>query len=215
MTFASVSLPVAAPKWSLTGPAGAGTDTIVAGLICAGVSVEPIVAGSAYRLDGNAELLSVLAEELQSIEGYTLEREAPPTDRVDMRSTLAPSHAPRRSVTLHGSRAHTFIARAIDRRLTVTPAGASRWIVSARTADLVDWLAAVWSQSVDEVLAAFRWTPESVAAEDTSTPTVTVANLPAIQVAVTLPDRKSTSEIARNAAGDITQVIQLESSVKP
>lgn len=215
MTFASVTLPVAAPKWSLTGPAGAGTDTIVASLNGAGVDVEPIVAGTAYRLDGNAELLAVLAEELQSIEGYTLEREAPPTDRIDMRSDVAPVHAPRRSVTVHGSRAHTFIARAIDRRLTVSPAGASRWIVSARTADLVDWLAAVWSQSTDDVMARFSWTPESVAAEDSSTPTVTVANLPAIQVAVTLPDRKTTSEIARDAAGDIRQIVQLETSVEP
>lgn len=213
MTFASVSLPVAEQRWRLDGPAGSGIDTLVAGLIGAGVAVEPIVAGTAYRLDGHALLLGVLGDELKLIEGFDLQREAPPADRIDMRSSLAPSRPALRSITVHGTgAASSFVARAIDRRLAVAPVGVSRFAVNARTADLVDWLAAVLARSAEDVMALFGWTPESVAAEDAAVPTVAVANLPTVQVNVTLPDRKTTSEIGRNAAGEITQVIQFEST---
>ena len=206
MTFASVALPSVAQRWRLDGPAGPHLDALVARLIGAGVTIEPIVAGTAYRLDGPALTLDVLGDELKPIEGLSLERESPPTDCINMRSDLAPAVAPRRSVTVHGVAANSFVARAVDRRLAVTPAGASRWIVSGRTSELLAWLAEVWVKSPEEVMQVFGWTPESIAAEDAPATTVPV------NVSVQLPDRKTTSEIARNAAGDITQVIQLETS---
>lgn len=217
MTFASVTLPSVAVRWVLSGPAGAHLDALVSGLIGAGVTIEPIVAGERYRIDGGTELLDVLAGELAPVEGFALVRETPPTDTINMRTTATPSHPFRRSVTVHGiGAAPSFVARAVDRRLTVTPAGASRWEVSGRTAALVDWLAAIYAKTTDEVLALFGWTPESVAAEDTATPavdlTVTLPPVP-VQVNVTLPDRRTTSEIKRDAAGDLVQFIQLETSV--
>ena len=73
------------------------------------------------------------------------------------------------------------------------------------TAALVEWQAAIYGKTVDEVLALFKWTAEAVASEDTATG-------PAINVTVTLPERRTTSQITRDAAGDITQIIQLEST---
>ena len=210
MTFASLQLPVAELRWVLTGPAGAHVDTIVAGLIGAGVSVESIKPGTTYRLRGSTELMTVLADELAQVEGLSMAREVPPTDAISVGSTLAPSHPYRRAVTVHGPAASP-IARAVDRRLTVSTVGINRWSVGGRTADLLPWLAATYGKPVDEVMALFGWTAESVAAEDAA-PTVAV-NLPPIAVAVTLPDRKTTSDITRDAAGEITQVLQFERSV--
>lgn len=211
--FASVTLPVTAQRWVLSGPAGPHLDTLAAGLIGAGVEVEPITPTTHYRLTGPAEMLEVLAGELRPAEGFDLQRETPPVGAIDMRTTLAPSHPFRRSVTVHGiGGAASFIARAVDRRLTVATIGADRWSVSGRTAALVEWMTAIYAKPADEVLALFGWTAESVAAEDSPTPTVNVT-LPTPTINVTLPDRRTTSEIARNAAGDIRQIIQLETSV--
>lgn len=67
MTFVSVTLPAAAVRWRLDGPAGPTLDTLTAGLIGAGVAVEPITPGTQYRLTGPAELLAVLTAELGGI----------------------------------------------------------------------------------------------------------------------------------------------------
>ena len=80
MTFTTVTLPAAVVRWRLDGPAGPALDTLTAGLIGAGVAVEPIAPGAAYRLAGPRELLEVLADELAGAEGFTLAHELPPTD---------------------------------------------------------------------------------------------------------------------------------------
>jgi hypothetical protein len=211
----SIMLPSIALRWVLSGPAGNGVDTLVASLIGAGVTVESIKAGERYRLAGPTETLEVLASELAAIENFDLAREMPPTETISMASTVAPSHAYRRSMTVHGVGAATgFVARAVDRHLTVTPCGVNRWSVAGRTAALVDWLAEVWSKPADEVLAVFGLTPEAVAAEDSPIPTVHVVLPPVpVQVNVTLPDRRTTSDFKRDAEGTVTTVVQLETSV--
>ena len=201
MTFTSVTLPAAVVRWRLDGPAGPALDTLIAGLIGAGVAVEPIAPGTAYRLTGPAELLDVLADELAGAEGFTLAHELPPTDVTRMHTSLAPARSPARSFIVHGAPSH--VARAIDRGLAVTTEGIGRWRVAGGTAALVEWQAAIYGKTVDEVLALFKWTAETVASEDTPTgPTINV----------TLPDRQTTSQITRDALGDITQIIQLEST---
>ncbi len=212
MTYATLELPAAEVRRVLTGRAGPHLDALVAGLIGAGVSVESITAGTTYRLDGNAELLDVLAAELEPVEGFALTIEQAPTDTIEMRSTVAPSHAYRRSVTVHSGTAAgaSFVARAIDHHLQVSTIGINRWSVSARTADLVQWLGTVYGKTPDEVLTMFGWSAESVASEDAAHPTLSIT-LPPLQVAVSLPDRKTVSTFTRNADGDITQAIALES----
>ena len=213
MTFASIQLPAAQVRHRLSGPAGLHLDAVVAGLIGAGVTVESITGGTCYRLRGGVEMLDVLGEELRLAEGFSLAREMPPTDTINMRSTLAaPSHEFRRSVTVHGDggrEAASFVARAVDAGLTVESVGIGRWSVSARTAALVDWLAAVYIKPVEEVLTLFGWTAETVAAEDAASPAISIT-LPPLQVAVTLPDRKTISTFERDADGEIVSAIQLE-----
>lgn len=211
MTFA-IQLPATQVRHRLSGPAGLHLDAVVAGLVGAGVTVEPITGGTCYRLRGGVELLDVLGEELGKAEGFSLAREMPPTDTISMRSTLAPSHEFRRSVIVHGDggrEAVSVVARAIDRGLTVESVGIGRWSVSARTAALVDWLAAAYVKPVEEVLTLFAWTAETVAAEDAASPAISIT-LPPLQVAVTLPDRKTISTFERNAEGDIVSALQLE-----
>ena len=201
MTFTSVTLPAAVVRWRLDGLAGPALDTLIAGLIGAGVAVEPIAPGTAYRLTGPAELLDVLAAELAGAEGFTLAHELPPKDLTRVSTLLAPPHSPVRSFIVHGAPASA--ARAIDRGLAVTSEGVGRWRVAGSTAALFEWQAETHDKTVDEVLAMFGLTAEMAAAEDAPTgPTVNV----------TLPDRQTTSQIARDAAGNITQIIQLEST---
>ena len=213
MTFASVTLPAAEVRWRLGGPAGPALDTLTAGLIGAGVAVEPITPGTAYRLTGSAELLAVLTSELNGIEGFTLAHELPPTDVIRMSTTRAAATPPARSFVVHGvAEAPSYVARAIDRGLSVSTEGIGRWRVAGATAALVEWQAAIFQKTVDEVLALFGWTAETVAAEDSPTGPAINVTVPPVQVTVTLPDRRTTSEITRNRDGDIAQIIQLETS---
>lgn len=214
MSVASITLPAAAVRWELSGPAGPHVDTLVAGLIGAGMTLEPIEAGKRYRVDGAQDVLTVLAAELAGAGAdVALQHEMPPVDKITMRSTLAPLPEFRRSVTIHGTgAAFGYVARAVDRGLRVATAGVNRWIVGGRTAGLVDWLATVHQKTAEEVLALWQWTPESVAAEDAVTHSVSVT-LPPVAVDVKLPDRKTTTEIARDTFGEIVNVVMLEKSV--
>jgi hypothetical protein len=103
------------------------------------------------------------------------------------------------------------VARAVDLGLTVATVGVNRWAVSARTSDLVQYLATVYGMGADEVLSLVGWSEASVLAEDSATPTVNIT-LPTPTVNITLPDRRTTSDICRNAAGDIINVVQLETT---
>ncbi len=211
--FASFSLPAAAVRWRLDVPAGPHADLLLAGLVGAGVTVECIEPGRAYRLNGDRNLLEALAAELAPIEGATLAHESAPVDVVSLHTSVAPPHSPRRTVTIHGQGVHAagWAVRAVERRLTVQTAGIHRWAVTGRTADLVAWLSAVWVKTAEDVLQALGITPETVAAEDT--PTLTV-NVPAPVVSVNLPDRRITSDITRDAEGSITKFVQIETSIK-
>lgn len=218
MTFASIALPVVALRWRLNGPAGLHLDAVVAALVSAGVQVEAITPATAYRLKGNTELLDVLGEELGKVEGFELKREMPPVDTVQMRSTLTNPHPFRRSVTVHGDggrSAASFVARAVDMGLAVLPVGVGHWTVSARTADLVRWLAAIYVKTHDEVLTLFNWSSESIAAEDAAVPVVTVTLPTTLDVDVrSMPARKSVSTVTRDAEGEISNVVQIESDTK-
>ena len=78
--------------------------------------------------------------------------------------------------------------------------------VSAPSSALVQWLAGSLNKPTADVLTMFHWSVESVELEDTtSTPPIEVNVL-------SLPERHITSKITRDADGDITQVIQLETN---
>jgi hypothetical protein len=201
--FDSLALPAAAVAWRLDGPPGPHVDSLVAGLIGAGCTAECLTPGTAYRLTGPAEVLAVLAEELQPVEGFKLAHEQAPTSVVRLSSTATPAHAYRRAVAIHGAGqvAAGFVVRAIERGLSVRSIGLQRWQVTGRSADLVQWLAVAWEKNPAEVLAALGLDSATVKAEDAA-PTVNV----------NLPDRRIESAISRNAQGDITAFIQTEKS---
>lgn len=209
----SFTVPVAAPRWELSGPAGASLDSLVAALIGSGVSVECIAPATRYRLEGPRNLLEVLSDELASAGAdVAVKVEMPPTDTINMTSALRHEPEFRRTVTIHGQgAAMSYVARAIDRGLSVASVGVNRWAITGRSAALVDWMAAIYQKSSEEVLALWRWTPESIAAEDAVQHSVAI-KLPAVAVEVKLPDRRTTSEITRNQAGEITQLVQLETT---
>ena len=130
-----------------------------------------------------------------------------------MSTTRAAAIPPARSFVVHGvAEEPSYVARAIDRGLTVTTEGIGRWRVAGATADLVEWQATIYQKTTDEVLAMFGWNEAMVSAEDSPTGPAINVTVPPVQVTVTLPDRRTTSEITRNRDGDIAQIIQLETS---
>lgn len=213
MTFTSLVLPSAAPRYRLEGRPGAALDLLVAGLIGAGVAVESITPGESYRLDGSRDLLDALAGELAPFEsdGYRLTIEQAPTDAINLRTTAAPTHPFRRSVSVHGiGGAHSIVARAVDRDLTVSAAGVNRWNVAGRTTALAAWLGAALGKTTDDVHALLGLTPEIVAAEDSPAPAISVTLPPLTVRVVELPDRKTTTEIQRDAQGEIVRTVHTE-----
>lgn len=203
MSFESLTLPAAATRWRLDGPTGPHLDLLVAGLVGAGCTVETLVAGKAYRVDGAEALLSVLAVELANAEGFTLAIEQPPADVVALSTSAAPLHAPRRAVVVHGSgtNAAAWVRSAIDRGLGVQTVGVQRWSVTGRGEALVGWLSAAWGRPVPDVMKALGVTAEELAAEDAP---------PAPVVNVNLPDRRIESTITRDRDGNIVDVVQKE-----
>jgi hypothetical protein len=216
VTFASIALPAASVRWRLDGPPGAHLDAVTSGLVGAGVGVAPITPGTAYRLNGSAALLEALAAELAPLaaDGWKLGHEMPPPlGTVDMRTAVKPAATPRRSFSVHGvGAAASYVARAIDLGLQVESVGINRWLVTASTGRLVQWLAAAWQRTPDEVLLSLGWTAESLAAEDD--PSMPVS-MPPLQVSVVLPERRTISEIVRDAEGEITSVTQIETTTQP
>ena len=132
MTFTSVKLPATEVRFVLSGPAGRYIDLLVASLIGAGVTIEPIKAGERYRLRDTTRLLESLADALGPIEGIDLVREEAPVDKIVLTSCVAP-RIHRRSFTVHGvGPAYSMISRAVDRWLTVTSSGMNRWSTVGR-----------------------------------------------------------------------------------
>lgn len=194
-------------KWyRFDGPAGDTVDAFVAVLTNAGLLVEVISPGTAYRLRDvpPAELLPGLVQQIEQIPGLSIAVEAPPEDRVEIssRQTQAPQY-PRTLIVHGGTSAFSHVARAIDRRLIVSSAGITRWAISGPTSALMAWLAEVKGWALEEALKLHGLTAEQVGAEDAGTPPVNVT--------VNLPPRRTTSDITRDPrTGDITQVVQLE-----
>jgi hypothetical protein len=211
MSLESITLPVAAVRYRLDGPAGPCIDGVVAALIGAGITVHAITPGTAYRLDPTAQpngltVLDDLAEQMQSVEGYGLAVERGPSDVTYTTGYVAPAFKPRRTITVHGANptARGFVARAVDRGLSVSTMGLNRWAVTGQSAALVAWLCQVWAKSQDEVLVVLSLTPEQLAAEDR----------PPASIAVALPDRRTETEVvSRDDSGNIDRVVHLETTV--
>jgi hypothetical protein len=206
----ALGLPAAAPRWRLDGPAGPVIDALVGALINAGIPVQAITPGIAYRLDvpmtRTWSVVEDFAAKLQAADpAFSLVLERPPTDEVRVSQTVAPAYPYRRSVTVHGEgSAYSHVARAVDLGLDVVPVGDRRWQVSGRSSALVDWLALSWGKPTSEVLVALSLTAEEVDAEDK----------PPASISVDLPTRRTETEVmARDGQGQITKVVHVETSV--
>ena len=205
----TLSMPAATTRWTLVGPAGPGLDVIVASLTGAGVLVEVVAPGTAYRLHASDHFLRGLSDAVEKIPGFRVAIEEAPTESITLSTTAPPSPIPRRTITVHGAGAQAahFIRVAVDYGLTVQTVGVQRWAIAGPSATLISWAAAAWSRGEADVLNAFGLTAEQVRAEDAPAPAV----VPTVNII--LPDRKITSEITRDRAGDISTVVQTETSV--
>jgi hypothetical protein len=206
MSFVSVSSRAVAVRYLLKGPADHRTDTLVATLVNAGAGIEVVTPGTAYRVSSGRANLAPLIESLAKCEGYSLDVEPAPTDVTILGSTVAPARAYRRTFTVHGANAATFsaVARAVDRRLVVTPVGVNRWAVTASTSDLIQWAAVVHGKAASEVMKLHGITPAMVKAEDEPVHPISVVSLPA---------RQTVTEVSRDHVGDIRETIQRESDL--
>lgn len=206
MSFVSINLPAIAVRWRLEGPAGPRLDILVAGLIGAGVSAEPIAPGTAYRLKGSSELLASFGEKLAAkCPEYVLKQETAPDTTVRLSTRRNPPTSYSRSVTVHGTGpGHSDVARAVDRGLDVSSVGLQRWRVTGRTAALAAWVGEIYKQTPEQALEMFGITAAIAAEEDAPVPVVTVK----------LPDREIASVIERNRDGDIVKVTQTEKTPK-
>lgn len=207
MSGAQLSWVSSVVRYKLTGPPGRDLDALVAGLISTGISVESIVIGEAYRLDGKADRLDAIAEQVNQIEGFTLGPEAAPVDVVRLTSTVRPPRAYRRQVTIHSAADDAFshIARAVDAGLLVSPAGICMWTTTGPTARLLAWLSTeVHKLPVEDVLNGLGLTAEAAALEDLDVPSPPTVNV------VLPPRRTTTQDIQRNSEGDITKIVQVE-----
>lgn len=192
--------------WHLHGPAGAEMDVLIATMLASGMSIECVSAGTDYRVE-NGPRVAALAEQIGGrLEGgFSLAIEEPADGVISVTSKVTPLRPPRRTVHVEGKgEAIPFVARAVDAGLSVTCAGKSRWAISGRSETLMKWLAThVHQTTLDATLKAWGLTPDSLAAED--------ADAGAPVVKVVLPERRTTTTtIERNAAGDISRVVQLE-----
>jgi len=142
-------------------------------------------------------------------DGFSLAIEEPAKGVVSITSNVYSARPPRRKVHVAGrGEAFTFVTRAIDCGLRVTCDGQSRWAVAGRTSTLMNWLAThVHRTKLADTLAAWRLTPEMVAAEDAD------ADTPVVKVL--MPDRRTTTtEVQRDGEGLISRIVQLERNAK-
>lgn len=196
-------------RWRLTGEPGQAFDALVAGLVCAGFDLTVISPTQTYRVDGDADRLAAIAEQINTVEGLRLELEPAPTDVVRLTSRVRPPRGYKRTVSLHSETAAAFshVARAIDMGLIVSGAGRAQWAITGSTARLMAWLSAhVYGLPLADTLAAQELTPESAAAEDHELPPPTVN--------VVLPPRVRQTQITRDAEGDIVELRQIETTLE-
>lgn len=186
--------------WALTGPAGPDLDTLVALAVQGGCLAEVIAPQTRYRLQGDEAWLAQYADQLALLDtGYSLAHEAAPQG-ITVSTHVAPVTAYRRTVHVHGAGAE-MVARGVDRGLHVACAGSLRWAVTGASGTLAAWLGADLSERCG-------LTAEAVAREDAGL-SITLPARIAVDV-VTLPTRKTTSEITRDAGGDIASTESIE-----
>lgn len=203
MTFASILMPPAAVRWELSGPAGIHVDEIVSLAIGSGCTVEPIEAGTRYRLAGDPVLLAALAEQVAKVDGFALALEAPPKDVIRVTGKVRPARDYRRVTYVHGP-AFAMVARAVDAHLDVGTVGVLRWSVTGPSSVQSQWLADAKGVSVADALALWQVTPEQIALEDAS---LSVS----VPIRIELPARRTTTQsIVRNPDGDIVRVDSIE-----
>lgn len=194
-------------SWELKGPPGPMLDMLLAAASQAGWEIEPIACGvGQYRLVGNYYELQAFAKSIEEqvstvYVGFSLAIELPPDGVVRHTSKPAPASPSGRTMYLHGTGdAFRQLRLAIDANLQVTAVGVSRWAITGRTSALMAWAADAWCKSVDEMLTLFNLTPADVEPED-------AAAGKTAHITVTLPEtRTTTTNISRNAAGDIVRV---------
>jgi hypothetical protein len=198
----------AVTHWKLSGPAGAELDLLIAAMVASGLSVQCLVPGAEYRVDGAAQSLELLAEQVNGLDGFDLAHEVPAEGVVSITSVVSTRPA-RRAVHVAGQgEAHAFVARAVDAGLSVRCDGIRRWAVSGRTSTLMQWLAVhVHQTTLEATLEAWGLTAATAAAEDAD------AAAPVVQVL--LPDRRTTTtSVERDNDGLIRKIVQLEQDVK-
>jgi hypothetical protein len=208
----NITLPASVLTYELRGEAGPALDCLLACLIGAGVTVSPIEPTTRYRLTGDRTLLDAFGPEVARIgEWWRLAIEEPPAGAVQLSADVAPAAPWRRTTYVHGiADAYSHVRAAIDAGLQVRAGGVNRWAVTGTTAAQLAWLARVQGVSADEVLQAWRLTPEAAAAEDQGHTTTVAVTVP---VTVTLPARKTVTNVERNADGDIVRAVAVESDV--
>ena len=196
----SLTLPSEIPRWRLSGPAGWDVDALVAGLIGAGITIEPIEPTTDYALSGRRDIIEALSAELAGT-GLSIAVDRGPTDRIEVQCEPVDTHPPRRRFTLYGRTAVSPVARAVDRGLTVMTLGPDRWAVSGRTRTLISWAAShLFGVDKAEAMQRLKLTDAIVDAEDAPP-----------RVAISLPPRtRTTVEMTRDADGALVRVVDLE-----
>jgi len=193
--------------WKLCGPAGE-LDTLIAAMVASGLSVQCLTVGTDYRVDGPANSLELLAEQVNGLDGFSLAHEVPAQGIVSITSGVA-ARPPRRTVFVAGQgEAHAFVRHGVDAGLSVRCDGIRRWAVSGRTSTLMNWLAEhVHQSTLEATLETWGLTPATMAAEDAD------AGAPVVQVL--LPERRTTTtSVERDAEGLIRKIVQLEQDAK-
>lgn len=195
-------------RWKLTGPAGPGIDMLVSALVDTGMHVEVIEPTVAYRVDGDAKRLLVIAEQINEQEGYSLAPEPVP-DQVWLKNVVDPARPYRRTAYVHGGgNAFRFVARAVDLNLQVSSAGTCRWAIKGSTAALLAWAAAyVHCVPVDEVLKLWQLTADAARAEDED---ATLAPVTQVLMRGTV----AVSTVKRNDDGEIVEVVQITKGIE-
>lgn len=184
-------LPPARVRHVLRGPVGDATDAAVCALLNSGLTVERVKPGTTYRVDGNADLIAIAAGTLDDSEnrgaGVSLIRERPTADPVTLLPLIAPTSALRRTTIVDGAGCAPYVARALDRGLTVAAVGDMRFAVTGPSRVQLEWIAAdVFRCSWAEALERMNTTEAALATEE----------LPMVPpVLVTLPPRVSKTTV--------------------
>lgn len=208
--FAAITVTPACQTWALEGPACLHLDQILACAVMAGCTAESIAPGTRYRLTGDDAWLTLFADEVGKLAdaSVTLAHEVPPAG-ITLSTRVEPDRAYRRTLTVNGLGAE-MVARAIDRGLRVTCAGANRWAVTGASSALAAWVGSDLAERLGMTAAA-------IAAEDAGLSVSVTVEAPVVNVtdlAITsMPDRKTTITVDRGLDGEIISATHVERDV--